>query len=163
MTITADDYRALAEFRYEIRKFLIVSERIARGAGLQPQQYTMLLVLRGLPPNLEPNIVVLAERLQIRHNTAVELVNRLARRDLVRRYRSKNDSRKMLIQLTPAGDVLIEELVQRRFDELVSGQPVLVKALKRIITVARDRRQMRRRGKTWRRYGRAASNRNLTE
>ncbi|MBZ5498689.1 MAG: hypothetical protein LAP85_20015 [Acidobacteriia bacterium] len=54
MTITADDYRALADFRYEIRKFLIVSERIARGAGLQPQQYTMLLALRGLPPDWEP-------------------------------------------------------------------------------------------------------------
>ena len=146
-TITADDYRALAEFRYEIRKFLIVSERIARGAGLQPQQYTMLLALRGLPPDCEPTIVVLAERLQIRHNTAVELVNRLARRDLVRRYRSKSDSRKMLIQLTPAGDLLIEKLVRRRFDELVSGQPVLVKALNRIITVAGNRSPKKTRGK----------------
>ncbi len=146
-TIIAEDYRALAEFRYEIRKFLIVSERIARSAGLQPQQYTMLLALRGLPPDLEPTIVVLAERLQIRHNTAVELVNRLAKRGLVRRYRSKSDSRKMLIQLTPAGDALIEELVRRRFDELVSGQPVLVKALNRIVIVARDRRPMKTRGK----------------
>jgi DNA-binding MarR family transcriptional regulator len=135
-TITADDYRALADFRYEIRKFLIVSERIARGAGMQPQQYMMLLALRGLPPTMEPTIVVLAERMQIRHNSAVELINRLAKRGLVRRYRSKSDSRKMLIRLTSAGDVLIEEIVRRRFNELVSGQPVLVKALNRIITVA---------------------------
>jgi DNA-binding MarR family transcriptional regulator len=145
--ISDEDYCALAEFRYEIRKFLIGSERIARGAGLHPQQYTMLLALRGLPPDWEPTIVVLAERLQIRHNTAVELINRLARRDLVRRYRSKSDSRKMLIQLTPAGDLLIEELVRRRFDALVSGQPVLVKALNRIITVARNRSPKKTRGK----------------
>jgi DNA-binding MarR family transcriptional regulator len=135
-TITAEDYRALADFRYEIRKFLIVSERIARSAGLQPQQYMMLLALRGLPPDMEPTIVVLAERMQIRHNSAVELLNRLAKRGLVRRYRSKSDSRKMLIRLTSTGDALIEELVRRRFDELVSGQPVLVNALNRIITVA---------------------------
>jgi DNA-binding MarR family transcriptional regulator len=137
--ITADDYEALAEFRYEIRKFLIVSERIARSAGLQPQQYLMLLALRGLPRGTDPTIVVLAERLQIRHNSAVQLVDRLAKGGFVRRHRSKSDARKMLIRLTRAGETLIERLVRRRFDELVSRQPVLVKALNRIIALARNR------------------------
>ena len=141
--IADEDYRALAEFRYEIRKFLIVSERIACSAGIQPQQYMMLLALRGLPRDQEPTIVVLAERLQLRHNSAVELVNRLAQRGLVRRVRSESDSRKMLIRLTATGEALIEKLVMKRFDELVASQPVLVKALNRIITVARNRSAMK--------------------
>ncbi len=146
--ITVDDYRALAEFRFEIRKFLIVSERIARSAGLRPQQYLMLLALRGLPPDMEPTIAVLADRLQIRHNGAVQLVNRLAKRGFVRRYRSKSDARKMLVRLTPAGETLIERLVRKRFGELVSRQPVLVKALNRIIALARSRSTMKNHRKT---------------
>ncbi len=138
-TITTEDYCALAEFRYEIRKFLIVSERIARSAGLQPQQYTMLLALRGLPAGKEPTIRFLSERLQIRHNSAVELVDRLVRRDLVRRYRSDDDSRKILIRLTSAGNVLIQKLVQSRFAELNSSQPVLAGALNRIVDIAKRR------------------------
>ena len=138
-TIATEDFRALAEFRYEIRKFLIVSEKVARSAGLQPQQYTMLLALRGLPADKEPTILVLAERLQVRHNTAVELVDRLVKRGFVRRHRSTSDSRKMIIRLTLAGSALIEKLVRRRFDELVSNQPVLVRALNRITTIARSR------------------------
>ena len=136
-SVTHEDFYALAEFRYEIRKFLIVSERIARTAGLQPQQYVLLLALRGLPPEKEPTIVVLAERLQIRHSSAVELISRLAQRGLIRRHRSNNDSRKVFIRLTRVGEALIEKLVRRRFDELVSGQPVLVDALHRIIAAAR--------------------------
>ncbi len=139
--IDNEDYRALAEFRYEIRKFLIASERIAHSAGLHPQQYMMLLALRGLPSAKEPTILVLAERLQIRHNSAVELVDRLVKRGLVRRHRSQSDSRKILVQLTSAGSALIEKVVQRRYDELVSSQPMLVKALNRVITIAKDRKE----------------------
>jgi len=128
-----EDYLALAEFRHQIRRFLIVSEEIARSAGLQPQQYTMLLTLRGLPEDKEPTIRVLAERLQIRHNSAVELANRLARRALVSRVRSKEDSRKVLIQLTPKGAALIEKLVRKRFAQLHSSQPALVEALNRVL------------------------------
>ncbi len=135
-TIGAVDFRALAEFRYQIRRFLIVSERIARSAGLRPQQYMLLLALKGLPDSLEPSILVLAERLQIRHNSTVELVNRLASRGLVRRCRSGSDSRKILVRLTSAGSSLMHRLVQRRYDELVSSQPMLVASLKRIITIA---------------------------
>ncbi len=131
------DYQALAEFRYEIRKFLIVSEKIARTAGLHPQQYLMLLAVRGLPAEKEPTILVLSERLQIRHNSAVELIDRLAKRGLIRRDRSREDSRKVLVQLTPAGSTLLEKLVRKRFDELVRSHPVLVKALNQIMTIAK--------------------------
>ncbi len=131
--LVTEDYRALAEFRYQIRRFLTVSEEIARSAGLQPQQYTMLLTLRGLPLTKEPTIRVLAERLQIRHNSAVELANRLADRTLISRVRSKDDSRKVLIRLTPKGAALIEKLVRKRFAQLHSSQPALIEALNNVL------------------------------
>ena len=133
MSLDTEDYRALAEFRYQIRRFLAVGEEIAHSARLQPQQYTMLLMLRGLPAGQEPTILVLAERLQIRHNSAVELANRLAKGGLIRRDRSQSDSRKVLIQLTPKGVALIEKLVEKRFVQLHSSQPELVSALNRVL------------------------------
>jgi DNA-binding MarR family transcriptional regulator len=134
MRLVTEDYRALAEFRYQIRRFLSVSEEIARSSRLRPQQYMMLLTLRGLPMEKEPTIRVLAERLQIRHNSAVELANRLVKRGFIRRIRSENDSRKVLIQLTSKGSALIEQLVGKRFVELHSSQPELVRALNRVLT-----------------------------
>jgi DNA-binding MarR family transcriptional regulator len=139
MNLVNDDYRALAEFRYQIRRFLTMSEEIARNGGLQPQQYLTLLMLRGLPPEKEPTLLTLAERLQIRHNSAVELANRLATRSLIRRFQSKNDSRKVLIRLTPKGAALIEKLVRKRFIQLHSSQPALVRALNQVLTRAKSK------------------------
>jgi DNA-binding MarR family transcriptional regulator len=139
-SLVTEDYGALAEFRHQIRRFLTVSEAIARHGGLQPQQYMMLLTLRGLPEGRDPTLLVLAERLQIRHNSAVELVNRLAKRGLVRRFRSESDSRKVLIRLTAKGASLIEKLVRERFVQLHSSQPALIKALHQVLNRAKSRR-----------------------
>lgn len=136
MKLVTEDYQALAEFRHQIRRFLAVSDEIAYCGELRPQQYMMLLTLRGLPPDREPTLLVLAERLQIRHHSAVELANRLAKRGLIRRSRSENDSRKVLIQLTRKGLSLIEKLVNKRFTQLQSSQPELVKALNRVLARA---------------------------
>ncbi len=140
MSLITEDYQALAEFRYHLRKFLAVSEQIARSGHLQPQQYMLLLALRGLPEGKEPSVLVLSERLQIRHNTAVELINRLAKRGLVRRFRSESDSRKALIRLTGKGETLIEKLVEERFAQLHSSQPELIKALNQVLARANSKR-----------------------
>src|SRR5437588_13069399 len=79
------EYQALAQFRFLIRRYLNNSEKAARSVGLEPQQYMGLLALRGLPPDQEPTIRSLAERLQIQHHSAVELVGRMERGGLVRR------------------------------------------------------------------------------
>jgi DNA-binding MarR family transcriptional regulator len=144
MRLITEDYRALAEFRYEIRRFLAVSEEIAHSAKLRPQQYMMLLAIRGLPGDREPTIQALAERLQIRHNSAVELANRLAGRGLIRRSRSKNDCRKVLIQMTGKGARLIEKLVEKRFVQLHTSQPELVRALNRVLDRTGDAGSRRR-------------------
>src|SRR5436190_22442147 len=77
------DYRALAEFRYQIRCFVSFSERAARSAGIEPQQHQLLLALKGLPGELTPSIGTLAERLCVTHHTTVGLVDRLVAAGLV--------------------------------------------------------------------------------
>jgi DNA-binding MarR family transcriptional regulator len=148
MRLVTEDFRALAEFRHQVRRFLAVSEEIAYSGRLQPQQYMLLLALRGLPAGKEPTIFVLAERLQIRHNSAVELANRLAKRGLIRRLRSKSDSRMVLIRLTRKGTALIEKLVGKRFVQLHSSQPELIKALNRVLARTNNRGTQRRTAST---------------
>jgi DNA-binding MarR family transcriptional regulator len=87
------DYQSLAELRYQIRRFLHFSEQAAREAGLEPRQHQLLLTMKGLPPGTRPRIGELAQRLQIQHHSAVELVNRLAAGGYVRRHRGGEDRR----------------------------------------------------------------------
>ncbi len=75
--ISMTDYYALAEIRYQIRRFLHFSEEAAREAGLVPQQHQLLLALKGLPAGRKATISELAERLQLRHHSTVELIDRL--------------------------------------------------------------------------------------
>lgn len=131
--VTTDDYRALAEFRYQIRRFLNYSEQAARAAGLEPQQYLMLLAIRGLPDGKEATIRTLAERLQLRHHSAVELIDRLVKRGLVRRARGRKDRRHVFIRITARGDILLSQLAQQRLEELRSTAPALVRALEALI------------------------------
>lgn len=123
------EFRALAEFRYRIRVFLNGSEQAARVAGLEPQQYLLLLALRGLPPGWKATIRELAERMQLRHHSVVELVDRLERRQLLRRERSRTDRRQVIVHLTARGEKILSRLARQRIAELRSAAPALVRAL----------------------------------
>jgi len=129
--LTLCDYQALAELRYQIRRFLHFSEQAARSAGLEPHQHQLLLALKGLPGGLRPRIGELAERLQIRHHSAVELVNRLARGGYVRRKRGEQDRREVLLELTAKGEKVLRELSLHHRAELRTQGRALVAALKR--------------------------------
>jgi DNA-binding MarR family transcriptional regulator len=88
------DYQALAEFRYLLRRFLRFSEKAAKEAGLEPHQHQLMLAVKGALEAKGPHISYLAERLQIQHHSAVELVDRLASKGLIRRSRrGKTDAR----------------------------------------------------------------------
>ncbi|HXE89880.1 MAG TPA: MarR family winged helix-turn-helix transcriptional regulator [Terriglobales bacterium] len=139
-------YQALAEFRYRIRGFLEFSQRAAAAAGLEPQQHQGLLALRGLPRGLQPTIRTLAERLCIRHHSAVELVNRLARAGLVTRNHAPGDARVVLLRLTPRGERLLDRLSRQHRAELRVAAPALVRALQSVIAKppVRARRPVRR-------------------
>ena len=132
-TMTAAEFRALAEFRYQIRIFLNGSEEAARNADLEPQQYLLMLALRGLPAGREPSIRELAERMQLRHHSVVELVDRLERRQLLRRERSRTDRRQVILHLTPRAEKLLTRLAKQRISELLTAAPALVRALTAVI------------------------------
>ena len=143
--LTAVEYQALAEFRYELRRFLHFSERAARSAGLEPQQHQMLLALKGMPEGGQATIGILAERLQIEHHSAVELVDRMEARGLVRRVRAEDDRRFVLVQLTARGENLLPFLSLFHRAELRSVAPSLSQALKALRTDRRHPRWFARR------------------
>lgn len=147
------DYRALAEFRYQIRCFLRFSEHAAREGGLEPQQHQLLLALRGLPEGREPTIGALAERLQIHHHSAVELLDRLEERGLVRRTRGEDDRRQVFIHLTTGGEKILRELSLHHRTELRSIAPALHRALNALMRVTKDSLAAKTRGRSGGRRG----------
>jgi DNA-binding MarR family transcriptional regulator len=142
----AIDYRALASLRYEIRRFLNFSEDAARAAGIEPQQHQALLAIRGLPRESAATVGTLAERLQIRHNSAVELSRRLEAKALLERTRRDSDAREVLLSLTRRGERVLESLSLSHRDELRTAAPRLNEALRRV--VAADSRHRAPKGKS---------------
>jgi DNA-binding MarR family transcriptional regulator len=130
--LTAGDYRALAEFRYQIRRFLHFSESAARTAGLNPQQHQLLLALKGLPKGVEPNVGEIAERLFVRHHSAVELIDRLTERQLLRKRHSREDRRRVLLEITAAAEAILQKLSLTHRAQLKSVGADLIKALKKL-------------------------------
>ena len=131
--LTLSDYQALAEFRFQIRKFLRFSERAVQEAGLERGQYQLMLAIKGMPEGIRPRIRELANRMHIQHHSAVELVNRLERGGYVRRERAQDDRREVLLALTPKGERVLETLALHHHEELQTAAPSLVAALRRVM------------------------------
>ena len=141
--IRPTDYWALADFRYQIRRFLHRREKVARAAGIEAQQYQLLLELKGLAGRGPATVGMLAERLHIRHHSAVGLIDRLAARSLVRRRRAVSDRRQVLVELTPAGEAKLRELALYSLSELRTEGRELVEVLNRLISTG-NRFRLRR-------------------
>ena len=127
------DFKAMAELRYQIRRFLRFSENAARQAGIEPQQYQLLLAVKGLPNNLKPTIGVLAERMQLQHHSTVELVDRLTDRGFLLRLRATDDRRQVLVKLTHDGEEFLKTLSLHHLQELQSSGPKFVMVLQGLI------------------------------
>ncbi|HEX5139587.1 MAG TPA: MarR family transcriptional regulator [Dehalococcoidia bacterium] len=137
------DYRALAEFRYQLRRFLHVSEERVRAAGLEPQQQQLLLAVKGAPPDTCMTIAWLAERMSLRHHSVVGLADRLEAKGFLRRNKDPLDHRRVLIELTPRGESVLEDLTKFHEDELQHLAPDLIEALRGVLqspAAARERR-----------------------
>jgi DNA-binding MarR family transcriptional regulator len=131
--LSLEEYRALADFRFQIRRFTHFSEQAARAAGLEPQQHQLLLALKGFPEGKCATIGDLAVRLQLQHHSAVELVGRSVHEGLVERNRGEADRRQVFVSLTPHGETLLRELSLHHRQELRSAGPALVRALDALI------------------------------
>lgn len=124
-----ESYEALADFRYALRVFLAFSERAAGTAGLSPQQYQAMLAIKGARDRTDLGIREIADRLMIRHHTAVELVDRLAKNGFVTRVKDENDARRVLVRLTPKAERTMDGLAAAHLRELKGIRLVLEQLL----------------------------------
>jgi DNA-binding MarR family transcriptional regulator len=132
--LSGSDYAALAEFRYQIREFLQFSARAARAHGIESGQHQLLLALKALPAEVKPTVGALAERLQLRHHSTVELLDRLAGRRFVTRVSDPDDRRQVLVRITRRGETLLEKLTQSHRAELHTAGPRLLAALQSLLS-----------------------------
>ncbi len=116
------EFEALAEFRYQLRKYLRFSEEVTHREGVTPLQYLLLLQLRGYPGRQWATVVELAERLQAKHHGVVALVSRCEQLGLVRRVSSASDLRKVEVHLTREGETMVNVLAQLHRTELMTRQ-----------------------------------------
>lgn len=121
-TLDKDQYEALSEFRYQLRRFLHFSETAARSEGLTPLQYLLLLHIRGFPGRSWASVGELAERLQLQHNGVVALISRCEKLGLVQRQRSQTDRRQVEVSLLPQGERHLARLAGLHEAELQSLQ-----------------------------------------
>lgn len=130
-TLADDEYQRLADFRYALRKFLYFSEQAAAAEDLTPQQYQAMLAIRGSNTG-PPNVAVLAERLCLKHNTAVELIQRLEKSGLVRKTPSPDDGRAVVVSLTENGHERLGRLALSHSAELKHIGPEILKRLSKL-------------------------------
>ncbi len=131
------DYAALAQFRYQLRTFLAFSEAAAQSAGLTPQQHQALLAIKGLATPDGASVGDIARFLLIRHHTAVELVDRMAKLKLIGREADPQDARRVLVRLTAKGEQKLRSLSRIHLDELSAAAPALARILRSFRAKAR--------------------------
>jgi len=136
-TLHQSDYQRLAEFRYHLRGFLKFSERAASQMGLRPQQHQALLAIKGAPGE-HVTIGILAERLGIRHNSTVELIDRLIMNGLVKRRQNPRDRREVLIDLTDRAERILTKLTLAHRNEVRKLAPLLIGLLARFESGPRE-------------------------
>jgi DNA-binding MarR family transcriptional regulator len=130
--LTKAEYQLLAAFRYALRRFLRFSEEAARAVGIEPQQHQALLAIKGFPERERLTIGELAERLQVKHHTAVELAGRLVANELAARELDPADRRQVYLTLTSHGEAVLEQLTAAHREELRRLGPELQALLSRL-------------------------------
>jgi DNA-binding MarR family transcriptional regulator len=137
--LAPDQYRELAEFRRQIRRFLHFSEVTSKEHGIEAQQHQLLLAVHGLPEGVKPTIREIASRLFIQHHSAVELINRLEQTGAISRHPGAQDKREVWVRLTPAGRATLRGLALAHRTELDRSGPELAGALNSILQEAQGK------------------------
>jgi DNA-binding MarR family transcriptional regulator len=131
--------RRLAEFRFQLRRFLHVSQAAAEQMGLHNQQYQMLQCVAGMPEDMAPTIANVAQRMLLKHNSTVELVDRTIEQGLLRRLGDAADHRRILLRVTTQGERILAALADFHTRELEQSGPELVSAFGEILSATRRR------------------------
>jgi len=122
----------LADFRYQLRTFLSFSESASETCGVAAQQYQLMQVIGAVPPEQQASISYIAERMILRHNSTVELVDRAERAGLVERKHDENDLRRSLVQLTAQGWEILQKLVALHLEEVQRQSDGLIRSLRKL-------------------------------
>jgi DNA-binding MarR family transcriptional regulator len=122
----------LAEFRYALRRFAHFSAEAAEASGITAQQHQALLAIKGFPGRDSVTVGELAERLQLRHHSAVGLVDRLVAERLVSRAPSTGDRRQVFIELTRRGEAVLAKLSSAHSEQLRRMGPGISRLLKQL-------------------------------
>jgi DNA-binding MarR family transcriptional regulator len=137
--LNAAEYSALAEFRYQLRRFLRNMEEHARKIGHHPQQYQLLLAIKGLPRGQAPTVGALAERMQLNHNSTVELIDRCEKKNLVRRVKAGADRRMVTLAITSDGEQVLRQQASAARQELQTVGPILAESIRQLIQSSKRR------------------------
>lgn len=132
MKISKLEYETLANLRYSLRQFLRFSEDAAHAAGITPQQHQALLAIKGFPERDRVTVGELAERLQIRHHSAVGLVDRLVANGFLKREPGKNDRRQVQLTLTARSEKMLAKLSAAHREQIRRVGPKMESLLKRL-------------------------------
>lgn len=127
------DYTSLAEFRYHVRTYLRFGEEIAHRAGIEPQQFQLMLALRGSRHESALSLREVAEQMLLRHNSVVELVDRCEKARLVARERDANDARVVRVHLTKRGAALLQRLTAAHLQRLRHGGKAMIASLRPLL------------------------------
>lgn len=120
-----DEFVALSEFRYQLRRFIHWSEQLTRKAGVTNLQYLLMLHIRGQKAQDWATITQLAERLQAKHHGTVALVTRCEKLGLVKRQPGRADRREVEVHLTAKGNRMVERLAGLHREELLRLRGIL--------------------------------------
>lgn len=131
--ISEQDFQQLARVRQALREFVRGSELAARAAGLTPRQHEALLAVRGTVSGRPATVGHVAAALQIRHHSAVGLLDRLEEKGYVARRAGTVDRRQVLLEVTERGTAVLDRLTEAHRQELRRVGPQLVAALSELV------------------------------
>lgn len=137
-SLSRDQFQRLAEFRFQLRRFLHFSHAAAERTGVRPQQYQLLLCVQGMPDELDATIATVAGRMMLKHNSAVELVDRTIEQGLLRRVSDPTDHRRILLKVTAQGEHVMASLAEYHLEELEQAGPELIRSLRRVLNMKRS-------------------------
>jgi DNA-binding MarR family transcriptional regulator len=131
--LTLDEYRELAEFRYQIRCFQSVSEEHARDLGIDLDSWLLLLVVQGLPEGVQPTITGLADRMCLPKEAVNRLIDQSVTRGDLTRASSDIGGSADWVKLTRNGRELLRRMSMANRDELERTGPELVRSLNAVL------------------------------
>jgi DNA-binding MarR family transcriptional regulator len=130
--LSTADYQALARFRRALRRFQRFSETAARRADLTPAQHQLLLAIRGHDADTPPTVADVAESLQLKHHSTVELIDRASSNGLVVRHADADDARRVRLSLTDHGRAKLAELSVQHREELRRFRSEMIDVLREL-------------------------------